>query len=1024
MTCPPIGDSICKNSKFKPTISSQDKEGFKSFFKKKYKLKQEISSARYKIKYKEVMLLFYYRINNRKEVGYKIQTFAGVSNYEKYPLGGPATYVSLNDFRSGSAQSNFTASVLNQIISDIKNNLGAILNKSIQSTQQTQPSKPTPKRENRGTTPAPRNTDSSARGATGPTSSTGTSTSTQQSPATVPGSGATGAIGALQDTGYLNTSRPKDFPLINQPNGQYKPLSEVSRFVFDASLASSPIDIEREYVLETNTSEDNRVTGRYSNTNRKRFGANLAVLNKLESVEFHEGKVSDDKRDYIAYLIPYGSPGIESNPSSTVSTQVPAPDSSVPVGPNNIPGISTLKGDSKIISEKNPEAFDLFISAQILTSIRDEVKLSREELTKIYTKQWMDLIDSKQNDLIIDSIDIIYSQENYPNNKNEIIKNRLRLQPLLYKKIISNLERDLNSLSKKETPKNILSAQQNLDVSQITQADIKSTSFKINRESSVAAFNNTLNPDLFFLNPDSPNITFGYIVMENSNRFNTMTITGRSADPVESSNKKDAGTSGIDPSLKVWQFLYNPQSITIDVKADYAESNTWGATDDGQSGQSVIWQRNRNPVMRLDEVVLNGYIHGKKVGQLEEGLFALLMSRDGPGQIEPTVWEFVWGKRRFGPCIINNIQVVEKQWEAGEVLTATVSFELTQIPKWQIIDSTVKFYDPTAMATFASAPTGEGAAGASGATTDGGGGGGSAATTSSDSPGGGGREDPCRASFNGIIDGARSKSISNYLFKCSKLTSPRIDLYKDTTPKNKEEKVDNLITSILDKLDKQCNSFNGGKTPIISTQKEGEEYKKQGFAVLKEAVKERERCVNQSKLRGKSVSPAQVKDLLKSAYEGSKFDSFSFGLLYDPNKFTNYYESVYNRVSNYFSIDDLAKRIDINSFIIFSKTDGKWNSSSKNRKCRIKTIRDKYFSNKDSLLQETKTCHQQIWLVILQEMSKKNIVFDSSVSKNFTNTDIFIELFLSKNIPKEILIKSGLFVSNQKRFLLPNLDLK
>lgn len=1007
MACPPVGNGSCYNPKFKTTISPGNPTGFNYL----YNFEKVFDNS--------TTLTWSYVIGTDKIVKYRVKRITKLSGGGT-SVSKPIDYNNLQEFADNPPVVSFnpfdnSRETISKIVNTIKAEMNRILNSNLAIRDQGR----TPKSQNRtsnnprnnsqsnqGTSSSQARSTSTSQGATGPARTTATSASTSQNAPAVAqtGSGATGPINSLQDSGYLNTSSPKNFPLIDQPNGTYKPLSDVSRFVFDGSKVSETYAIKPEEGVRI----DSNGKIQYSSNNRKYFGANVAVLSKLESVDF---KAGFDKQDYIAYLIPYGTPTVASNPTQTVSTQVPS-NNDVQIGPNLIPGAKAPAGDGQKVFEKNKEGFNLFKSAMIVMTLQDDPTKKVSDLDKIYTAQWNQLIQDKNFNQIIESISLVYDTKNYKSFKADILKYKLTPQPesSKYQKIISSLKNDFKSLEKKNANDDT-KFKQDLDTSQITTSDIISTGLKISTpgdenikfaKNVIFQNNPNISPEDLYYKGTNPNIEI---------KPSSFTFTGKSADPVPPTGK-DAGIIGVDPSLKIWQFLYNPQSITIDVKADYAESNTWGATDDGQSGQSVLWQRNRNPTMRLDEVVLNGFIHGKKVAQLEEGLFALLMSRDGPGQIQPTVWEFVWGKRRFGPCIINDIQVVEKQWEAGEVLTATVSFTLTQIPKWQVIDSTVKFYDPTAMGTFAEPESGQGggnnqdSTGTQAAAE----GGDQTGSTNADSAGNGGQGDPCRATFNSVIDSAKSKNLSSYLFTCSKKTNPPIDLYKETTEKS--------VDSILNRLDAQCNAFNGGKTPIISTDAQGKEYKFQGRATLLAALNEKNNCINRNKLKGKDVTPKKASDLLKLANDGAGFSGFS---LPDNERFIQYYDSVYKQVSNNFQIDDLAKQIDTNALIIFGSNN--WKTASNQRKCRTKTIRDKYINDiRGGLVNETRRCHQQMWLVILQRMSEKNISFDSSISKTTTNVDIYLEVFFSKSVPKLISAQFG--SGTIKKYSIPGLELK
>ena len=52
------------------------------------------------------------------------------------------------------------------------------------------------------------------------------------------------------------------------------------------------------------------------------------------------------------------------------------------------------------------------------------------------------------------------------------------------------------------------------------------------------------------------------------------------------------------------------------------------------------------------------------------------------------------GRRVFGPCVIQDIKVREKAWDAGYLVNAEVSFTLEQVPEWTINDGFVDVLRP------------------------------------------------------------------------------------------------------------------------------------------------------------------------------------------------------------------------------------------------------------------------------------------------------------------------------------------
>jgi hypothetical protein len=148
----------------------------------------------------------------------------------------------------------------------------------------------------------------------------------------------------------------------------------------------------------------------------------------------------------------------------------------------------------------------------------------------------------------------------------------------------------------------------------------------------------------------------------------------------------------------MWQFLFNPAELELDVGPEFKSSETWGVSDKGNSGQPLHWSHNTNAQLKFNSVLLNGYVFGRKVEALEQGLVELFMARDGQGQHGPYILEFVWGKRVFGPCVIKNVNIKEKMWDEGEVVNAELSFTLEQVPEWTINDGFVDVARPGRLA--------------------------------------------------------------------------------------------------------------------------------------------------------------------------------------------------------------------------------------------------------------------------------------------------------------------------------------
>lgn len=180
------------------------------------------------------------------------------------------------------------------------------------------------------------------------------------------------------------------------------------------------------------------------------------------------------------------------------------------------------------------------------------------------------------------------------------------------------------------------------------------------------------------------------------------TITQPVSGSVYSANPSGAlaTTPFVIPSEAIWTFLFNPEELQLSSGPDFNRAETWGVSDPANSGQPLSWRSNKNRKLTFGKVLLHGYSFGKRVDSLERGLQELFTARDGEnGADGPPVLEFVWGKRVFGPCVIQNVQVREIAWDNGLLVNAEVSFELEQVPEWTINDGFVDVLRPGRQST-------------------------------------------------------------------------------------------------------------------------------------------------------------------------------------------------------------------------------------------------------------------------------------------------------------------------------------
>lgn len=163
---------------------------------------------------------------------------------------------------------------------------------------------------------------------------------------------------------------------------------------------------------------------------------------------------------------------------------------------------------------------------------------------------------------------------------------------------------------------------------------------------------------------------------------------------------------GPEPFIGMWQFLFNPSELTLTSGPDFKETETWGVSDEPNIGRPLHFTSYKNPELKFSKILLNGYVFGKKVENLQQGLFKLFLENPtNDAKHGPRVLEFVWGKRSFGPCVMKDISFSEKMWDDGELVNAEVSFTLVKVPEWTINDGQVSTFDPTAIPLIASPPT-------------------------------------------------------------------------------------------------------------------------------------------------------------------------------------------------------------------------------------------------------------------------------------------------------------------------------
>lgn len=140
-------------------------------------------------------------------------------------------------------------------------------------------------------------------------------------------------------------------------------------------------------------------------------------------------------------------------------------------------------------------------------------------------------------------------------------------------------------------------------------------------------------------------------------------------DTAQQSGGADAG------ALNTWNFLINPSQLNYSRKANYTPSGTLN------SSASVLQYFNSDgTILSVDNILMDSWHNGKSLRPLLEGLERLLEAQVNQGKFAPPVLSFVWGSKRFGPCVLLDVSWDEAAWLSGEPALATVNLKLQQLP--------------------------------------------------------------------------------------------------------------------------------------------------------------------------------------------------------------------------------------------------------------------------------------------------------------------------------------------------------
>ena len=125
----------------------------------------------------------------------------------------------------------------------------------------------------------------------------------------------------------------------------------------------------------------------------------------------------------------------------------------------------------------------------------------------------------------------------------------------------------------------------------------------------------------------------------------------------------------------VWAFLTNPQQLEFSRQAKYNEAQTLSA-------KKTDWQYGYTGgrTLSISDIVLDVWCKGKTIMPLLDGIEALLEADVSKGKFAPTILSFVFGARRFGPCVLTSVKWTETGWLGGMPAKSLMSITLQEVP--------------------------------------------------------------------------------------------------------------------------------------------------------------------------------------------------------------------------------------------------------------------------------------------------------------------------------------------------------
>jgi hypothetical protein len=127
---------------------------------------------------------------------------------------------------------------------------------------------------------------------------------------------------------------------------------------------------------------------------------------------------------------------------------------------------------------------------------------------------------------------------------------------------------------------------------------------------------------------------------------------------------------------RLWTFWLNPSTLRFSGDTKYSPANQFAAREeDFQFGYST------GLTLSIPDLLFEGYWIRKSIRPILEAIDELRKANIKQNKFAPPILSFVWGGRKFSPCVLTSVQWDETAWLTGEPARATMSLSFQQIPE-------------------------------------------------------------------------------------------------------------------------------------------------------------------------------------------------------------------------------------------------------------------------------------------------------------------------------------------------------